>query len=116
MAIGRARGTVISGAPPSFRGEVGAKRRVGTGSSVSRVRAYGAPDDGNPEYAFARRGEVELHLSLSPDHDPKVSASSCYLYVSDADALHAAWTAGNVASRLGRPATPAARFFYPLLL
>jgi hypothetical protein len=54
------------------------------------VQAYGPPGEANPEYGFVRWGEVELHLSLSPEHDPKVSASSCYLYVSDADALHAA--------------------------
>ena len=67
------------------------------------ARAYGAPGEANPEYGFVRWGEVELHLSLSPEHDPKVSATSCYLYVSDADALHAAWQAANVAGRLGRP-------------
>jgi uncharacterized glyoxalase superfamily protein PhnB len=67
------------------------------------VRAYGPPGEANPEYGFVRWGEVELHLSLSPEHDPKVSASSCYLYVSDADALHAVWQAANVRGRLGPP-------------
>jgi hypothetical protein len=56
------------------------------------VQAYGPPGEANPEY---RWGAVELHLSLSPEHDPKVSASCCYLYVSDADALHAAWQAAK---------------------
>ena len=65
------------------------------------VRAYGPP--GAPEYGFVRWGKVELHLSLSPDHDPKATASCCYLYVDDADALHAAWQASNVAGRLGMP-------------
>jgi uncharacterized glyoxalase superfamily protein PhnB len=67
------------------------------------VQVYGPPGEANPEYGFVRWGEVELHLSLSPEHDPKVSASSCYLYVSDADALHAAWQAANVAGRLRPP-------------
>ena len=67
------------------------------------THAYGPPGEANPEYGFARSGEVELHLSLSPDHDPKISASSCYLYVSDADALYSAWRAANVAGRLRPP-------------
>jgi uncharacterized glyoxalase superfamily protein PhnB len=67
------------------------------------VRAYGPPGHANPEYGFVRWGEVELHLSLFPNHDPKLTASCCYLYVSDADALHAAWQAANVAGRLGAP-------------
>jgi hypothetical protein len=67
------------------------------------VRAYGPPGEANPEYGFVRWGEVELHLSLSADHDPKVTASCCYLYVSDADALYATWRAANVAGRLGPP-------------
>ena len=67
------------------------------------VRAYGPPGEANPEYGFVRWGEVELHLSLSPEHDPKRTASCCYLYVSDADALYAAWQAANVAGRLGTP-------------
>jgi uncharacterized glyoxalase superfamily protein PhnB len=67
------------------------------------VQAYGAPGDANPEYGFARRGAVELHLSRSPDHDPKTTASCCYLYVDDADALHAEWQAANAAGRLRPP-------------
>ena len=67
------------------------------------VRAYGPPGGPNPEYGFVRWGAVELHLSRSPDHDPKVTASCCYLYVSDADALHGAWKAAKVAGRLGTP-------------
>ena len=67
------------------------------------VRAYGPPSEANPEYGFVRWGEVELHLSHSPEHDPKISASCCYLYVSGADALHAAWQAANVPGRLGLP-------------
>ena len=70
---------------------------------VFEVQAYGPPGEANPEYGFVRCGEVELHLSLSREHDPKVSASSCYLYVSDADALHAAWQAANVTGRLRPP-------------
>jgi catechol 2,3-dioxygenase-like lactoylglutathione lyase family enzyme len=67
------------------------------------VRAYGPPADASPEYGFVYWGEVQLHLCLSPDHDPKTTASCCYLYVSDADALHAAWAKAHVAGRLGTP-------------
>jgi uncharacterized glyoxalase superfamily protein PhnB len=67
------------------------------------VRAWGRPGEPNPEYGFVRWGAVELHLSLSPNHDPKATASCCYLYVSDADALHATWQAAKVAGRLGTP-------------
>jgi uncharacterized glyoxalase superfamily protein PhnB len=67
------------------------------------VRAFGPPGERDPEYGFVRWGAVELHLSLSPEHDPKVTASCCYLYVSDADALHAAWQEAKVAGQLWMP-------------
>ena len=35
--------------------------------------------------------------------DPKTSTSVCYLYVDDADALHAAWAAAGVEGRLRPP-------------
>lgn len=37
------------------------------------------------------------------DLDPRTSISACYLYVSDADALHAAWQAAGVEGRLTSP-------------
>ena len=67
------------------------------------TRAYQAADDPNPVYGFVRWGEVVLHLALSPEHDPKTSASGCYLYVDDADQLHAAWRDASPAGRLGIP-------------
>jgi hypothetical protein len=33
-----------------------------------------------------------LHFSLVPEVDPLRTASSCYLYVEDADALYTAWS------------------------
>jgi catechol 2,3-dioxygenase-like lactoylglutathione lyase family enzyme len=44
-------------------------------------------------YIILSRGDVWLHVTLDPDVDPFTTASSCYLYVDDADALHAAWEA-----------------------
>jgi uncharacterized glyoxalase superfamily protein PhnB len=67
------------------------------------TRAYGAADP-NPEYGFARWGEVALHLALSPAHDPRTTASCCYLYVDDADQLYAAWRDANAAGVLRPPA------------
>ncbi|QCG91165.1 VOC family protein [Azospirillum sp. TSH100] len=54
----------------------------------------------DPVYGFLDWGGVGLHLALVPDLDPERSAVACYLYVSDADALHAAWTAATVGGRL----------------
>ena len=37
-----------------------------------------------------------LHLIADPDVDPRSTASSCFLYVDDADAVHAQWSAAGV--------------------
>ncbi|BCI51555.1 hypothetical protein NIIDNTM18_08330 [Mycolicibacterium litorale] len=52
------------------------------------AQAYQGPD----RYGFVDRDGVSLHLTEWPDHDPLTTASGVYLYVSDADALHAEWT------------------------
>lgn len=56
------------------------------------VRSY----DGDDRYGFVDRGAVSLHLSESDQHDPERTATVVYLYVSDADAVHAEWTAAGV--------------------
>lgn len=63
------------------------------------VTAY---DDASaaPVYGFLDRGGVSLHLARVPDLEPESSVVACYLYVSDADALHAAWLAAGVGGRL----------------
>jgi DNA-binding MarR family transcriptional regulator/catechol 2,3-dioxygenase-like lactoylglutathione lyase family enzyme len=43
-------------------------------------------------YGFAERGGVSLHLAARPDHDASVNQTAAYLQVSDADAVHAAWS------------------------
>lgn len=65
--------------------------------------AYGTAGADNPEYGFLAWGPVTLHLARIPNLDPRTSISSCYLYVSDADALHAAWQAAGVEGRLMSP-------------
>jgi hypothetical protein len=56
-----------------------------------------------PEYGFLTWGSVSLHLARVPNLDPKTSASACYLYVDDADALYATWQAAAVEGRLTIP-------------
>lgn len=54
----------------------------------------------DPVYGFLDWNGVSLHLTRVPDLDPERSVVACYLYVSDADALHAAWKAARVGGRL----------------
>ena len=60
------------------------------------VRAY----EGGAAYAYARRGEVDLHLAEVDGLDPLTSLTSVYLYVDDADALLAEWRAAGVGGRM----------------
>jgi catechol 2,3-dioxygenase-like lactoylglutathione lyase family enzyme len=63
------------------------------------ARAYDGPD----RYGFVERGGVQLHLSESPEHDRTRDGAEIYLYVSDADALYAAWSSSGVKGRLVPP-------------
>lgn len=54
-------------------------------------------------YAFAARGAVHLHLSQVDGLDPATSNVSAYLYVDDAGALHAEWSASGVGGRFVAP-------------
>ncbi len=54
-------------------------------------------------YGFVRRGRVWLHLSEGEGHDPLTTDSAAYLYVADADALHAEWSGAGVGGRLVAP-------------
>jgi catechol 2,3-dioxygenase-like lactoylglutathione lyase family enzyme len=42
-------------------------------------------------YLIVRRGSLELHFWEQPNVDPLTTDFSCYLFVRDADALHAEW-------------------------
>ncbi len=59
--------------------------------------------DGPEPYAFATRDAVTVHLSETTDHDPLRTASHVYLYVDDADALHAAWSTEGTGGRTHAP-------------
>jgi catechol 2,3-dioxygenase-like lactoylglutathione lyase family enzyme len=61
-------------------------------------------------YLILGRGDVVLHFVLVPDVDPLATAGSCYVYVEDADALHADWGSSVVphppsGSRIVAPVT-----------
>jgi hypothetical protein len=61
------------------------------------------PYEGGERYGFAERGDVSLHISEWADHDPARTAATVYLYVSDADGLHAEWAACGIEGRLVAP-------------
>lgn len=61
------------------------------------------PYPGPERYGYADRAAVSLHLAESPEHDPLTGGASIYLYVSDADALHAQWAAAGVPGRFVAP-------------
>jgi catechol 2,3-dioxygenase-like lactoylglutathione lyase family enzyme len=51
-------------------------------------------------YGFASWAGLELHLVVSPDHDPARTAAAVFLHVPDADAVAASWAA---VARTGAP-------------
>jgi hypothetical protein len=55
----------------------------------------GAPPE-EWDYLIIGRGGIELHFSAMPEVDRLTTSASCYLWVEDADALHAEWTAAGV--------------------
>ena len=58
---------------------------------------------GDEAYGFARRDNALIHLSVAPDVDPLRTAGCAYLYVDDADLLHAEWADAAVDGRLVEP-------------
>jgi catechol 2,3-dioxygenase-like lactoylglutathione lyase family enzyme len=64
-----------------------------------RVEAYAGGG-----YGFAERGPVHLHLAQFGELDPLTNPSTAYLYVGDADALHAEWSAAGAGGRFHAPA------------
>ncbi|WP_128374747.1 bleomycin resistance protein [Streptomyces cavernae] len=64
------------------------------------VRAFAGPH----RYGFVERDAVSVHLSEWAEHDPLRTGTVLYLYVSDADAVYADWTASGVEGRFTEPA------------
>jgi predicted enzyme related to lactoylglutathione lyase len=69
-------------------------RRLGFSST-----RYSGPE----RYGFIERGDVQMHLSESADHDPKRTAATVYLHVSDADSVHSAWRESGVEGLFHEP-------------
>lgn len=63
------------------------------------AEAYTGPD----RYGYVTRGAVSLHRTEWDEHDPLKTDTAVYLYVSDADALHAEWSKAGVNGRLTDP-------------
>jgi predicted enzyme related to lactoylglutathione lyase len=66
-----------------------------------RTTTFDAGD--HPTYGFVQRDGVFLHVALVDDVDAATNASAAYLYVEDADALHAEWCAAGVDGRFHAP-------------
>ncbi|MFM9442304.1 bleomycin resistance protein [Streptomyces acidiscabies] len=63
------------------------------------AHAYEGPD----RYGFVERGSVSMHLTEWAEHDPSRTGAVIYLYVSDADAVHAEWRNSGVEGRFAEP-------------
>jgi catechol 2,3-dioxygenase-like lactoylglutathione lyase family enzyme len=75
-------------------------------AAMDRYRRLGFDvhgSEGPARYAFADRCGVSIHLNESVEHDPERADSVVYLYVSDADRVHAEWHAARVQGGLGEP-------------
>ena len=59
--------------------------------------------EGDERYGFADRGDVSLHITEWDEHDPKRTAATVYLYVSDANAVFDEWKASGVEGRFHEP-------------
>jgi hypothetical protein len=55
------------------------------------------------QYGFVARGAVQLHLVPDDPDEPGRTGGVVYLYVSDADALHAEWASAGVEGRFIGP-------------
>ncbi|MFD7639335.1 bleomycin resistance protein [Kitasatospora sp. NPDC059795] len=76
-------------------------------AALGRYRRLGftaEPYAGDRGYGFVSRGAVELHLTEWAEHDPLRTGAVVYLYVSDADAVHAEWRAADPPGQLAAPA------------
>lgn len=63
------------------------------------VEAY----DGADYYGYASRDGIEIHIAKVDQIDCKTTNSCAYVWVDDADALHAEWVAARVNGRFTAP-------------
>jgi catechol 2,3-dioxygenase-like lactoylglutathione lyase family enzyme len=74
-------------------------------AALARYRRLGfAIDlDEGAQYGFVERGAVQLHLVPDEPSDHSHTGGVVYVYVSDADVLHAEWTSAGVEGRFMGP-------------
>ena len=74
-------------------------------AALDRYRRLGFATelDESAQYGFVERGAVQLHLQSDDSDDPGETGGVIYLYVSDADLLHALWTSAGVEGRFIGP-------------
>ena len=75
-------------------------------AALVRYRTLGfaaEPYTGGERYGFVERGGIHFHLAECEGHDPGSTAAHVYLYVSDAEALHAEWAAAGEVGILSTP-------------
>jgi hypothetical protein len=75
-------------------------------AALARYRRLGFDVDldvGPERYSFVERGQVSIHLIERHEHDPGQASTVVYLYVSDADALHAEWSQAGADGELTDP-------------
>jgi hypothetical protein len=74
-------------------------------AALTRYRRLGFATemDEHAQYGFVERGAVQLHLVGEDPDDPGGTGGVVYIYVSDADALHAEWVSAGVDGRFIAP-------------
>jgi len=74
-------------------------------AALSRYRRLGFATelDEPAQYGFVERGTVQLHLVQEDSDDPGGTGGVVYIYVSDANALHAEWVSAGVEGRFMGP-------------
>lgn len=78
-------------------------------AALARYRRLGFATelDEPSQYGFVQRGAVQLHLFPDDPDEPNGTGGVVYIYVSDANALHAQWASAGVEGRfLGPHDTP----------
>jgi NAD(P)-dependent dehydrogenase (short-subunit alcohol dehydrogenase family) len=66
------------------------------------AEAFG-DESANPEYGFMSYGSASFHIARATTNDPLTSNIAAYLYVADAHATHATWSAAGVEGRFVVP-------------
>ncbi len=73
------------------------------GFTVAGSAADGPAEDGDDLYAFAHRGDAWLHLAPVGDIEAHSSHVAAFIYVTDADQLHAEWSGSGAGGRFVEP-------------